>query len=260
MIQVDDNFVSQHIFGDCYEVLKSIPDKSIDLILTDPPYEISQTDNGMPGGCWGSPGDKGYVKRPELDFGEWDKVSIDLPCLFSEFYRILKPSGTVICFYDIWKMGSLKSASDKFSQHRLCIWQKTNPVPLNSKINYLTNSREYFVTMVKGGKPTFHSEYDKGVYEYPILHGKERIGVHPTQKPVELFKQLILKHSNPGDIVLDPFAGVATTSAACISTNRKFLTIEKSEVYYRCGTDRIKSLFGCKLFNIDNQIQFTDMM
>lgn len=70
MIQIDDNFISRHILGDCFDVLKNIPNNSIDLVLTDPPYEISQKNDGMPGGCWGKPGDKGYMKRPELDFGE----------------------------------------------------------------------------------------------------------------------------------------------------------------------------------------------
>lgn len=256
MIEIDNNFVSQHILGDCFKVLKEIPSNSVNLILTDPPYEISQKSDGMPGGCWGKPGDKGYMKRPELDFGEWDKIPLDLSNLFDEFYRILKPSGTVICFYDVWKITKLKEASSKFNQHRLCIWQKTNPVPLNSKLNYLTNSREYFVTMVKGSRPTFHSEYDAGTYRYPILHGKERVSDHPTQKPVDLFKELILKHSNPDDIVLDPFCGTGTTAVACIELNRKFITIEKLNRYYTIGCNRITSFTNSKLFNIYPSVKF----
>ena len=259
MISMNENFISQHILGDCFDVLRTISSNSIDLVLTDPPYEISQDNDGMLGGCWGKPGDKGYMKRPELDFGEWDRTPLDLSKLFSELYRVLKPSGTVICFYDIWKLTSLKEGSSQFNQHRLCIWQKTNPVPLNSKLNYLTNSREYFVTMVKGSKPTFHSEYDLGVYEFPILHGKERVGNHPTQKPVELFKQLINKHSNPGDIVLDPFSGTGTTAIACLQTNRKFITIEKLIQYYSTGCDRISSLTDNKLFNIYPEVKFIGM-
>lgn len=259
----DSSFISQHILGDCFDVLHKLPDNSIDLVLTDPPYEISQISDGMPGGCWGKPGDKGYMKRPELDFGEWDKVPLDLNSLFQQLYRVVKPSGTVICFYDVWKISSLKDASSMsdnhklFSQHRLCIWQKTNPVPLNSKLNYLTNSREYFVTMVKGSKPTFHSEYDTGVYEFPILHGKERIGNHPTQKPLELFKQLINKHSNAGDIVLDPFAGTATTAIASLQTGRKFVTVEKLQDYYDTGCNRISKLINHKLVNIYPPVVFT---
>ena len=88
MIPINENFISQHILGDCFDVLRNIPDNSIDLVLTDPPYEISQDNDGMPGGCWGKPGDKGYMKRPELDFGEWDKTPLDLSTLFSELYRI----------------------------------------------------------------------------------------------------------------------------------------------------------------------------
>ncbi len=72
---------------------------------------------------------------------------------------------------------------------------------MNSKTNYLTNAREIAVVGVKGGKPTFHSEYDNGVYSYPICHDKGRF--HPTQKPIALLEELIEKHSNEGDLVLD---------------------------------------------------------
>ena len=73
----------------------------------------------------------------------------------------------------------------KFKQGRVCIWQKTNPVPINSKLNYLSNANEYFFSFIKDKKPTFNSEYDNGLYKYPICHGKERLN-HPTQKPLEI--------------------------------------------------------------------------
>lgn len=253
MEQYIDTAVSTHILGDCFDVMKRIPNNSVDLILTDPPYEISQPSDGMPGGCWGKPGDPGYMSRPELDFGDWDHEPLDLDTLYQEFYRILKPSGSIICFYDIWKMESLKSAAmnAKFSQPRLGHWQKTNPVPLNSKLNYLSNSREYFASFVKGSNPTFHSKYDIAVYEYPIVHGNERLG-HPTQKPVGLIKEMIIKHSNSGEIIFDPFAGTNTTAAAAVLTNRKFISIEKTEKYYNIGKTRIQKLSGNKLLSLNS--------
>ena len=113
-------------------------------------------------------------------------------------------------------------------QPRVCVWNKTNPVPINSSINYLSNASEYFFTFVKGGKPTFNSKYDNGVYNYPICHGKERYK-HPTQKPLSLISELIKKHSNPGDLVLDSFAG--TTGHASKLLDRRFILIEKEEEY-----------------------------
>ena len=88
-------------------------------------------------------------------------------------------------------------------------------------MNYLSNAIEFFFTFVKGKKPTFHSVYDNGVYKYPICHGKERYD-HPTQKPLSLICDIINKHSNEGDVVLDNFAGTGTTAHACILNNRNY--------------------------------------
>eukprot|EP01052_Picozoa_sp_SAG31_P070769 SAG31_NODE_29646_length_392_cov_0.699659_1_plen_117_part_01 len=111
-------------------------------------------------------------------------------------------------------------SSHKFKQIRYIEWIKTNPQPLNSRVNYLSNCREIALLGVKGSKPTFHSYYDKGIYEFPIQGGKDRF--HPTQKPLSLFEELIKKHSNEEDIVLDTFAGSGTTAIACKRLNRRF--------------------------------------
>ena len=88
----------------------------------------------------------------------------------------------------------------KFKQLRIIEWIKTNPQPLNSKTNYLTNSREIALTAVKGNKPTFHSKYDNGIYHYPMASGKKRF--HPTQKGLLLFEELLL-----GFVGVAAFAG-----------------------------------------------------
>ena len=120
----------------------------------------------------------------------------------------------------------------------MCSWVKNNATPINSKHNYLSNSTEYFFTFVKGGKPTFNSEYDKGIYNYPICHGKERTD-HPTQKPLNLMIDIIKKHSNEGDVILDTFAGSGTVGVACKRLNRKFILIEKEDKYYNICLSRI---------------------
>lgn len=177
-----------------------------------------------------------------MDFGEWDNGFTGLDVVVSEAYRVLKNGGTMICFYDLWKITTLKEYFDRanFKQIRLIEWLKTNPVPLNSKTNYLTNAREIAVVGVKKGKPTFHSEYDNGVYRYPICHDKGRF--HPTQKPVALIEELIAKHSNEGDIVLDCFSGSGTTAVASHNQNRNFVGCELSKDYYDQSLDRFKDL------------------
>ena len=126
---------------------------------------------------------------------------------------------------------------NKFKQVRFIEWLKTNPVPINSKINYLTNSREVAVSAIKISKPTFHSSYDKGIYSYPICQDKGRF--HPTQKPLAFMEELIKKHSNEGDMVFDCFAGSCTTGLAAFNTGRNFIGCEIDQEYYEKAKSRV---------------------
>lgn len=229
---------------DCLNKMKDIPNNSVDLILTDAPYIISKPSNFHNGGAWNDSEDIRKRKTPpKTEFGEWDEESLDLETLMKEFYRVLKKHGTMIMFYDMWKIQELKEIAEKykFKQPRLNIWQKTNPIPLNSKLNYLSNAREHFVSFVKVSKPTFNSEYDNGFYEYPICGGKERT-IHPTQKPLVFMEDLVKKHSNEGDLVLDMFMGSGTTGVACKNTNRKFIGIELDKEYFEIAKGRIENV------------------
>lgn len=217
--------------------VKKLEDKSVNLCLTDPPYAVSRDTNFSKGEASGKDTDR---FRVSYDFGEWDVVDLNyFRELFKEVHNKLKVGGTCIVFYDLWKIQELKELLEEigFKQFRFIEWIKTNPVPINSKVNYLTNSREVAITCVKGGKPTFHSEYDKGIYEYPIYQGKDRF--HTTQKPVKLFEDLLLKHSNEGDTVLDMFCGSATTLIACMNTKRVGIGCEKDPIYYEKSKERL---------------------
>lgn len=225
----------------CFDFLPSIDSKSIDLILIDPPYEISRETNFQNTKITGTDTDR---FRISMDFGDWDKNFTNLEEVFKQGYRILKDGGTMICFYDLWKIETIKRYYDnnKFKQIRFIEWLKTNPVPINSKINYLSNAREIAVLGIKKAKPTFNSSYDNGIYQYPICHDKGRF--HPTQKPLELIKELILKHSNEGDIILDCFSGSGTTGVAAIQTNRDFIGCEINPEYYEKSKERIENTIG----------------
>ncbi len=231
------------VFDDCFNYLSKIEDNSIDLILTDPPYDISKK-SGF------SSGKLSKFNQISIDFGYWD-TEIDLDTLFKEYYRVLRKGGTLVLFYDIWKSSIIKefAAKNKFKQPRVGQWLKNNPVPVNSKINYLSNCSEYFFTFVKDKNAIFNSEYDNAIYNYPLCHGKERLE-HPTQKPLGLIKDLIVKHSNKEDIVLDTFAGTSTTAIACIETERRFICVERDEKYYEISKIRIDN---CKQ-RIENNI------
>ena len=176
------------------------------------------------------------------DFGDWDRnfTLQKLDLFVSQFSRVLKKGGTAIIFFDLWKISDLKKILEDngFKQIRFIEWVKTNPQPLNSKTNYLTNCREVALSAVKGGKPTFNSKYDNAIYEFPTQAGKNRF--HPTQKSLALFKALIEKHSNPGDVVLDPFLGAGTTAVAAKELKRNFVGCEIDEEFYKKSIDWLK--------------------
>ena len=255
---------------DGIELLKSLEDCSVDLILTDPPYIISQEtgmnklrdavdageDLSKTEEDWevyktnneettkNTPNAKeNYLKYGNIygkkycvktNYGNWDEnFTMDTLEDFVElYYKKLRDGGTCIIFFDLWKLSYLKEMMErkKFKQIRFIEWVKTNPTPINSRVNYLTNSREIALLGVKKGKPTFNGEYDNGIYHFPIQGGKDRF--HPTQKNIKLFEELIKKHSNENDLVVDTFLGGGTTAIACRNTNRRFIGSELSEDYY----------------------------
>ena len=256
---------------DGIEYLKTINKNSIDLILTDPPYIISK-DSGMNSHYnkvkenaennvefvkteeeWTEYKERNNIENDDkkdnymrygtifgkkycvkTDYGDWDsEFTLDkLEEFISIYYDKLKKGGTLIMFFDLWKISQLKELMEKhkFKQIRFIEWIKTNPQPLNSKTNYLTNCREIALLGVKGGKPTFNSKYDNGIYTYPLQGGKNRF--HPTQKSLPLFEDIIKKHSNEGDVILDTFLGGGTTALACKNTNRNFKGCDVSKEYY----------------------------
>lgn len=263
---------------DGIEYLKTVKDGAIDLIITDPPYIISREsgmDNHYKNVKQNEIDNIKYIKTEEewniyktetkieddtnkekymkygtiygkkycvkTDYGDWDsEFTMDkLEEFIKEYYNKLKMGGTIIIFFDIWKISYLKELMEKykFKQIRFIEWIKTNPQPLNSSINYLTNCREIALLGIKGSKPTFNSKYDNGIYMFPLQGGKNRF--HPTQKNLLLFEELIKKHSNENDIVLDTFLGSGTTAIACKNIKRQFLGCEFSKEYY----DKMMELF-----------------
>lgn len=226
---------------DAVSYLKSLPKNSCRLILTDPPYGISK-----------KTGFKSYTKGKgvdrlaiSMDFGKWDRLPEDklnalLDEVIKESYRVLKSGGTLIIFYDLWKISDLKRLLEKhkFKQLRFIEWIKTNPVPINQSINYLTNAREVAITATKGGKPYFNAKYHSGVFNLPIHRdGGKRL--HPTQKPLALMKELISIHCDSNEIVVDPFAGSGTTLLAAKQTGRKYRGCEVNYNYFRKAQKRL---------------------
>lgn len=224
---------------DALSYVKGLQDESVHLVLTDPPFAISRKTGFASGENTGKDTDR---FRVSYEFGDWDVVDLDyFHALFTEAYRKLVKGGTMVVFYDLWKIQELKELLESigFRMFRMIEWLKTNPVPINSSKNYLTNSRELAIVCVKGSKPVFNSQYNRGVFEYPIYQGKDRF--HPTQKSLQLFQELVNIHSNEGDVVLDFFGGSGTTQVAAYLEGRQYLGCEKDESTYLKTKERLKT-------------------
>lgn len=258
--------------------LSTLSNDSVDLVLTDPPYIISKSSgmdkhyrrvNEEPATLMKTEAEwQEYVSRSTVedtpkckanymtygsvygkkycvrtDYGRWDSdFTMDtLDRFIHAYYDKLKKGGTLIIFFDLWKLTPLKQLLEKnrFKQIRFIEWVKTNPQPLNSGVNYLTNCREMALVGIKGSKPTFNSRYDNGLYLFPIQGGRDRF--HPTQKSVRLFERLVEKHTNEGDVVLDTFMGGGTTAMACLNTSRQFRGCELNERYFEQATRALQN-------------------
>jgi len=225
---------------DCLEYLKKIPSNSVDLVVTDPPYNVSQKSNISYKGM-------NIVKN----FGSWDFDFDPIPVL-KELKRVLKPSGQIYVFCATKQIPIyMKFFEENCYFRNLLVWSKTNPAPRISKTNYLF-ANEYIIyainEQVKMPSVTFNFSKQnemKNIFITSSLQSKERLkengkAIHPTQKPLSILKKLIEVSSNKGDVVLDPFMGVGSTAVACKVLKRNWLGCELDENYSEIGNKRVK--------------------
>ncbi len=221
--------------GDCFEYLHKIPDKSVDLILTDPPYNIAQYSTGninLPG-------------RSALNnnLAEWDLIPIEPSILLPEFKRIIKPDGNIFVFTSYNLIGKWHESFDsEFDTFQFFVWHKTNPAPKIFKNGFLNSCEMIACMWNKGHKWNFTKQNEMhNFFESPICMRPERLSdpKHPAQKPVKLLEHIIKIASNERDVILDPFMGVGSTGVAALKTNRKFIGIEIEKDYFHAAERRI---------------------
>ena len=215
--------------GDCLELMNGIPDNSVDLILTDPPYNIARKNNFRTMG------------RSGIDFGEWDK-GFDQFAWLQEIPRILKQNGSAVIFNDWKNIGEIAKHCESLGMNikDMLRWEKSNPMPRNRDRRYITDFECAVWLTNKGARWEFHrisEAYQRPVFKHPVVMGASKF--HPTQKPVQLMEELILIHSNCGDVVLDPFMGSGSTGVACVNTGRRFIGIELDQGYFDISVKRI---------------------
>ena len=228
--------------SDCIEVMKDISSNSIDLILTDPPYNTRKKSTIEL---------HGYVVSSnfvEEVYEGWDNVSLkDLYSnIFPIFNRILKDNGSVVMFTGQDGIGYAKEFAEDndLELKSLMIWEKTNATPSIRQKNYVSAiepiiwlSRRREICDYRFNFLGHHEMLN--IFRYPICGGKERTN-HATQKPLRLIEKLIYIHSNEGDTILDPFLGSGTVSVACEKMNRKWIGIEVIASYCNISKDKDK--------------------
>lgn len=230
------------INGDCLKAIKTIPDNSIDLILTDPPYNIAQYSTGNIKFNW----------RSEInnDLAEWDLKTLDPNDLINEFKRVLKPTGNIFIFRSYNIIGEYHKVFDpEFDTFQFMVWHKTNPVPNFRKSSFLNSCELIVACWDKGHTWNFTKQSEMhNFFECGICMGNERVkddngkNLHPTQKPIKLLKKIVSIASNKNDVVLDCFSGVASTGVASLELGRKYIGIEIDEQYYRKSEERLKDI------------------
>lgn len=223
--------------GDCFDYLSEIPDNCIDLILTDPPYNIAQYSTGnipLPG-------------RAALnnDLGEWDLQPIEPSKLLNDFKRILKPDGNIFVFTSYNLIGKWHEAFDsEFDTFQFFVWHKTNPTPKIYKNGFLNSCEMIACMWNKGHKWNFGKQKEMhNFFESPICMRPERLSnpKHPAQKPLRLLEHIIKIASNENDVIFDPFMGVGSTGVAALKNRRRFIGCEIEKAFFDAAEKRISN-------------------
>jgi modification methylase len=243
------------LMGDCIAEMARLPDKSVDMIFADPPYNLQ-----LGGDLFRPEG-----SRVDAVDDEWDKF--DSLAAYDNFTRewlaearrILKDNGTIWVigsYHNIFRVGSLLQDAEFWILNDV-IWRKANPMP-NFRGTRFTNAHETLIWCAKDEKARYTFNYRamkalnddlqmRSDWVLPICSGQERvkddegIKAHPTQKPEALLYRILLACTKPGDIVLDPFFGTGTTGAVARRLGRRWIGIEREPSYVKVARERIAS-------------------
>lgn len=261
--------LNQIIEGDCVEVMRSLPEQSVDMIFADPPYNLQL---------------QGELYRPDMSKvdavdEDWDKFESLQD--YDEFTRkwlsaskrLLKPTGTIWVigtYHNIFRIGAIMQDLGFWILNDI-IWIKANPMPNFRGVRF-ANAHETLIwaSTSKKARYTFNNWAMKGLNEekqmrsdwwiIPLATGAERVKdpsgkkVHPTQKPEALLYRVILSSTNPGDVILDPFFGTGTTGVVAKRLHRNWIGIEKDRRYVEIAQRRIdtteESIFDPLVFDV----------
>jgi len=222
------------IQGDCLEKMQDIESGSVDMILTDPPYELSKSKGGGMAGVDGREYLQEIAKADLINgfnINRFLELSLSLFDKKQKFCIVVTCSNKQIAEYLNW-------AISKNFQYGVGVWHKSNPAPL-CNYKYL-NDAEYWI-YIKGNKSKILGSYGSKsmVYKSKINKVDKKRFNHPTCKPVEFLSKFIINHTSEAQTVLDPFMGSGSTGIACLNTNRNFIGIELDSDYFDIASKRI---------------------
>jgi site-specific DNA-methyltransferase (adenine-specific) len=215
--------------GDCLELMKDIPDGSVDMVLTDPPYELD---------THGGTANKNLKRDLHDNHIKHISNGFNMDGVFAEMIRVCKTPNLLI-FCSNKQISKTMGYFEKLKlSTTLLIWQKTNPIPF---ANGKYQEECEFIIYVRGKNAPFNPNIDisgkKKIITCKTVKSKGRL--HPTQKPVDVLNPLIELHSLPEQIILDPFMGSGTTGVACKNLNRNFIGFELDPDYFKAALGRI---------------------
>lgn len=262
-----ENYLNKILLGDCIEVMRKLPDASVDAVFADSPYNLQlgaktlyrpedQTAARAVRDSWDS-----FASSAEYD--EFSRAWL------TECKRVLKPDGAmwvIGSYHNIFRLGAILQDLGFWILNDI-VWVKTNPMP-NFRGTRFTNAHETLIwaTPRKTGKYTFNYETMKKLnggkqmrsdWNLNICLGEERVkgqdgkSLHNTQKPLDLLHRVILASTKPGDIILDPFVGSGTTAVAAKELGRRFIAIDKEEEYVKAARVRVENAIPMDLSDIE---------
>ncbi|RJF90762.1 site-specific DNA-methyltransferase [Sphingomonas cavernae] len=242
------------LMDDCVAAMASLPDKSIDMIFADPPYNLQLGGDLLrPDGSQVDAVDDDWDKFDS--FAAYDKFT---KAWLKEARRILKDNGTIWVigsYHNIFRVGAAIQDEGYWILNDI-VWRKSNPMP-NFKGTRFTNAHETLIWASKSEKARYTFNYRamktlndelqmRSDWLFPICGGQERlkrggVKVHPTQKPEALLYRIMLACTKPGDVVLDPFFGTGTTGAVARRLKRHWIGIEREANYIEAAQERIEA-------------------
>lgn len=231
--------------GDFAEILPTIKDKSIDLILTDPPYNLgnfARTRNRH----------IHSMNRSNFVLDGWDNENEEkffemMDTFFALASQKLKIKGALLMFCSFFNIGTLVKLAEKYKFYYKTagIWHKTNPMPRNMNLHFV-NSNEVWLYFINNAKTGIFNNEGKLITDFietsTISPTEKKTGNHPTQKPMEVMEFFIKLLSNKGDIVCDPFMGSGTTGVVAKALSRQFIGIELDVNYFETAQRRIEGV------------------